>query len=167
MKRVALFFALICICLGSANAQSLLAAASQSMKLPEWVGSVAIWPIEIGQWTLDEQLLNMVNDEIEQAVTRKAREKKLKVLTRRQLQSVVREIKLSSTDKTSFEQLGKLTGSDVVVMPTASLSKSQCMTIVIKVIGVTGDSKGEVISASKSFKVNAGRGELDMSGCDD
>jgi hypothetical protein len=111
-------------------------------------------------------LINAASDEIEQALTRKAREKKLKVFTRRQLQGVVREVKLSSMDKTSFEGLAKKTGADVIMLPTATLSKSGCLTITLKALGTAGNTQGEVINASKPFKFGTRTGDLDVSGCD-
>ena len=149
-----------------AHAQSALAAASQVMKLPDEVASIAIWPLELASAQLDESLINAASDEIEQALTRKAREKKLKVFTRRQLQSVVREVKLSSLDKTSFEGLAKKTGADVIMLPSATLSKSGCLTIVIKALGTAADAQGEVLTASKPFKFGTRSGDLDVSGCD-
>lgn len=149
-----------------AAAQSVLAAASQAMKLPADVESVAIWPLEMSAGELDESLMASVSDEIEQALSRKAREKKLKVLTRRQLQSVVRELKLASMEPAGFDQLAKSTGAGAVLLPTGSLSKSGCLNISIRAIGTSGDVKGEVLAAARPFKVNTRGGELDMSGCD-
>jgi hypothetical protein len=150
----------------AAQAQSTLAAASQVMKLPDDVASIAIWPLDLASAQLDESLINAASDEIEQALTRKAREKKLKVFTRRQLQGVVREVKLSSMDKTSFEGLAKKTGADVIMLPTATLSKSGCLTITLKALGTAGNTQGEVINASKPFKFGTRTGDLDVSGCD-
>jgi hypothetical protein len=150
----------------AAQAQSTLAAASQVMKLPDDVASIAIWPLDLASAQLDESLINAASDEIEQALTRKAREKKLKVFTRRQLQGIVREVKLSSMDKTSFEGLAKKTGADVIMLPSATLSKSGCLTIVLKALGTAGDTQGEVITASKPFKFGTRTGDLDVSGCD-
>lgn len=160
----ALLFGLFCT--GAAHAQSAMAAASQVMKLPDEVASIAIWPLELASAQLDESLINAASDEIEQALTRKAREKKLKVFTRRQLQSVVREVKLSSLDKTSFDGLAKKTGADVIMLPSATLSKSGCLTIVIKALSTAADAQGEVLTASKPFKFGTRSGDLDVSGCD-
>lgn len=151
---------------GEVAAQSLLAAASQSMKLPADVESVAIWPIELGGGELDEALLSQVSDEIEQALSRKARETRRKVLTRRQLQGVVRELKLTSAEKTSFDQLARSTGAAAVVLPTGTVSKSGCLTVSIRALATGGESTGEVLAAARPFKVNTRNGELDWSGCD-
>lgn len=151
---------------GPVAAQSLLAAASQAMKLPAEVESVAIWPLELGGGALDEAMVNQVSDEIEQALSRKAREKKIKVLTRRQLQGVVRELKLSSAEKTGFDQLARSTGAAAVFLPTGTVSKSGCLTISLQAIATSGESKGEVLAAARPFKVNTRDGDLDLSGCD-
>lgn len=150
----------------TATAQSLLAAASQSMKLPTDVDSVAIWPLELSAGELDEAVLAQASDEIEQALSRKAREKKLKVLTRRQLQSVVRELKLSSMDSSSFDQLARSTGASAVLLPKGSVSSTGCLTISIQAISTEAGTQGEVLAAARPFKVNTRGGELDLSGCD-
>ena len=123
-------------------------------------------PIELQSGTLDDDLLAAASDEVEQAISRKAQEKKIKVMTRRQLGNLLSEIKLTSTDKTSFDKLSKSTGVDAVILPSATLSKSGCLNVVINVIGTSGDSRGEVISSSKPFKFGTRSGDLDVSGCD-
>ena len=87
-------------------------------------------------------------------------------MTRRQLGKVLSELKLTSSDKTSFDKLAKATGVDAVVLPSATLSKSGCLSVVINVIGTTGDMQGEVISSAKPFKVNTRSDEIDFTGCD-
>jgi len=166
MKKIVPALLLGLMCFSTVKAQSVLAAASQVMKLPEEVSSIAIWPLELSATQLDESLISAASDEIEQALTRKAREKKLKVFTRRQLQNVIREVKLSSTERTSFEGLAKKTGADVIMLPSATLSKSGCLNIVIKALGTTGDAQGEVLSSAKPFKFGTRGGDLDVSGCD-
>ena len=166
MKKIVPALLLGLMCIGTVKAQSILAAASQVMNLPDEVSSIAIWPLELTAAKLDESLIGAASDEIEQALTRKAREKNLKIFTRRQLQNVVREVKLSSIDRTSFEGLAKKTGADVIMMPSATLSKTGCLNIVIKALGTKSDAQGEVLSSSKPFKFGTRGGDLDVSGCD-
>ena len=149
-----------------ASAQSLVAAAGQLFRNVSEVSSIAVYPIEIKSGTLDEALHNAASDEVEQRLTRKAKETNLKVVTRRQLGSLLSELKLSSADKTSFDKLARSTGVDAVALPTASISKSGCLIVSINLIATKGEAMGEVISSAKPFKVNTRGGELDMSGCD-
>jgi hypothetical protein len=148
------------------SAQSLVAAAGQLFRNVSEVNSIAVYPIEIKSGALDETLHNAASDEVEQRLTRKAKEANLKVVTRRQLDSLLSELKLSSTDKTSFDKLARSTGVDAVALPTGSVSKSGCLTVSINLIATKGEAKGEVISSAKPFKINTRGGELDMSGCD-
>ncbi len=148
------------------SAQSLVAAAGQIFRNVSEVNSIAVYPIEIKSGTLDEALHNAASDEVEQRLTRKAKEVNLKVVTRRQLDSLLSELKLSTTDKTSFDKLAKSTGVDAVALPTGSVSKSGCLVVSINLIATKGEAKGEVISSAKPFKINTRGGELDMSGCD-
>jgi hypothetical protein len=164
MKKL-VFFVLLLFS-GLVSAQSPLAAASQALKLPGSVNSVAIWPVELKSGVLDEGILNAVSDFVEQTLARRAKEKQIKVMTRRQLGNVLDEIELSSSDKTSFEKLAKATPVDAVILPSATLSKSGCLSVVINVIGAKGDMQGEVISAAKPFKVNVRSEEIDFAGCD-
>jgi hypothetical protein len=149
-----------------AQAQSLVAAAGQLFRDVSGINSIAVYPIEIKSGTLDEALHNAASDEVEQRLSRKAKETNLKVVTRRQLDSLLSELKLSSADKTSFDKLARSTGVDAVALPSGSVSKSGCLTVSINLIGTKGDAKGEVISSAKPFKINTRGGELDLSGCD-
>jgi hypothetical protein len=164
MKKTALLLAFL-FGSGLAHSQSIVAAASQSLKLPPEISSIAIWPVELKSGSLDEGLLNAASDEIEQAFSRKARENKIKIVTRRQLGNLLSEMKLTNADKTSFDQLAKSTGVDAVVLPSGSLSQSGCLSIVINVIGTSAGNKGEIISSAKTLKINTGSGDLDFSGC--
>ena len=164
MNKKILFLVFLFWC-GFAHAQSVLAAASQALKLPAEINSIAIWPVELKSGILDENLLNAASDEIEQAFSRKARENKIKVITRRQLGNLLSELKLSSTDKMSFDRLAKSTGVDAVVRPSASLSNSGCLSVSINVISTLSDNKGEIISSAKIVKINTISDELDFSGC--
>ena len=136
------------------------------MKLPDGVNSVAIWPLELRSGQLDEGTLNAVSDFVEQALARRAKEKQIKVVTRRQLGNLLSELKLTNTEKTSFDKLAKSTGADAVVLPSGTLSKSGCLSIVVNVLGTSGDIKGEIISSAKPFKVNVQGEDIDFSGCD-
>lgn len=165
MNRLFLFILLLAF-FDFAAAQSPTAAASQALKLPDGVNSVAIWPLELRSGNLEEGTLNAVSDFVEQALTRKAKEKQIKALTRRQLGNLLSELKLTSSDKTNFDRLAKSAGADAVVLPSGTLSKSGCLSVVINVLGTSGDTKGEVISSAKPFKVNVQADEIDFSGCD-
>jgi hypothetical protein len=150
----------------AAAAQSPVAAAGQLFRGLNGVSSLAIYPLELKSGVLDEALVNAASDEIEQVLSRKAKETQIKVVTRRQLGNLLSEIKLASSDKTSFDKLAKSTGADAVALPSATLSKSGCLTVAINIIGTSGDSKGEVMSSAKPFKINTRSGDLDFSGCD-
>jgi curli biogenesis system outer membrane secretion channel CsgG len=165
MNRLFSFLVLLA-CFDIAAAQSPTAAASQALKLPDVVGSVAIWPLELRSGHLEEGELNAVNDFVEQALTRKAKEKQIKVITRRQLGNLLSELKLSTSEKTNFDKLAKSTGADAVVLPSGTLSKSGCLSVVINVVGTSGDIKGEIVSSAKPFKVNMQTEDIDFSGCD-
>lgn len=165
MTKIIIGIVLLCSAM-VASAQSTVAAAGQLFRGLSGVTSLAVYPLELKSGELDEALVNAASDEIEQVLSRKAKEMRIKVVTRRQLSNLLSEIKLTSSDKTSFDKLAKSAGVDAVALPSATLSKSGCLTIVIYIIGASGDSKGEVLSSAKPFKINTRSGDLDMSGCD-
>lgn len=149
-----------------AEAQTPLAAASQALKMSGDINAIAIWPIELKSGVLGEDLLDAASDEVEQVFARKAQEKKIKVVTRRQLGNLLSEIKLTSSDRSSFDKLAKSAGVDAVILPSATLSKSGCLIVAINVVGTSRENKGEVISSAKPFKFGTRSGDLDVTGCD-
>jgi hypothetical protein len=108
-----------------------------------------------------------LSDEIEQSVGRKARELKIKVISRRQLESVLSELKLTSTDYQDFNSLAKSNGVDAIILTSISFTKSNCLSVGLKALGTSEGNKAEVISSAKLFQVKIQRDEIDMAGCDD
>lgn len=88
------FVSLICIH-GHIHAQNLVSASRQVLTLPRDVVTVALWPAEMNSGNLAPMTADALSDQIEQQVSRKALELKLKVVSRRQLNSVLKELKLS------------------------------------------------------------------------
>ena len=151
----------------SAYAQSVTVAARQVLAVPRDIQTIAIWPVEAVGARFPAGLAVALSDEIEQAVSRKARELKIKVMSRRQLQSVLSELKLTSTDFQDFDSLAKSNGVDAIILTSISFMKNSCMSVGLKALGTSEGNKAEVISAAKPFQVKVQRDEIDMAGCDD
>lgn len=147
--------------------QSIVSASRQVLSLPRDIQTIAIWPVEAVGTRFPAGLAVALSDEIEQAVSRKARELKIKVMSRRQLQSVLSELKLTSTDFQDFDSLAKSNGVDAIILTSISFMKSNCLSVGLKALGTSEGNKAEVISAAKPFQVKVQRDEIDMAGCDD
>lgn len=168
MKRILTIFfslSLFVALANSAHSQSLTSAVSQAMKLPAEITSVAIWPFEMSNGSNAESFDAALSDEIEAAVSRRAAEKKIKAITRRQAQTLLQEIRLTSSEKIDFDKLVKSLGVDAVVLTTGSFSKATCLSVTIKVVGVKSEIQGQILASSKPFKVTASEEGLDMEGC--
>lgn len=150
----------------TAWSQTLPAAARQALVLPPGIATVAIWPPEIIGETLSHSLVNSVSDQVEQALSRKASELRLKVISRRQIDTVVRELKLSSLDPTSFDAVAKSRSIDAVLVSTVSLVRADCLSISIKSLGTAEQVRSQILSASKPFKVGIQDDDLDLDGCE-
>jgi hypothetical protein len=151
----------------AADAQSVTVAARQVLAVPRDIQTIAIWPAEVVDNRFSAGLAVALSDEIEQAVSRKAREMKIKVMSRRQLQSVLSELKLTSTDFQDFDSLAKSNGVDAIILISTSFMKINCLSVGLKALGTSEGNKAEVISAAKPFQVKVQRDEIDMAGCDD
>jgi hypothetical protein len=148
-----------------AHAQNLAAASRQVLSLPRDVVTVAVWPVDMNSGNLPQMTADALSDQIEQQVSRKALELKLKVVSRRQLASVLKELKLSSADLQSFDAIAKSKGIDAIVVPSVSMVKSTCMNITLKALGTSEANKAEVLSSAKPFKVGIDKEDLDFDGC--
>ena len=151
----------------AADAQSVTVAARQVLAVPRDIQTIAIWPVEALGTRFPAGLAVALSDEIEQAVSRKARELKIKVMSRRQPQSVLSELKLTSTDLQDFDSLAKSNGVDAIILTSISFMKNNCLSVGLKALGTSEGNKAEVISAAKPFQVKVQRDEIDMAGCDD
>lgn len=150
---------------GQALAQNLVSASRQVLTLPRDVVTVAVWPAEMNSGNLAPMTADALSDQIEQQISRKALELKLKVVSRRQLNSVLKELKLSSADRQSFDAIAKSKGIDAIIVPSVSMVKSTCMNITLTALGTSEDKKAEVLSSAKPFKVGIDREDLDFDGC--
>jgi hypothetical protein len=150
----------------TAWSQTLPAAARQALMLPQGIATVAIWPPEIIGENLSHSLVNSVSDQVEQALSRKASELRLKVISRRQIDTVVRELKLSSLDPTSFDAVAKSRSIDAVLVSTVSLVRADCLSISIKTLGTAEQVRSQILSASKPFRVGIQDDDLDLDGCE-
>ena len=150
------------------HAQTLPAAARQVLDNTQaGILSIAIWPVEASGTRFNADAAAALSDEIEQAVGRKARELNLKIITRRQLEKVLREIKLTGSDFQDFNSLSKSNGVDAIVVTSVSFPKTTCMSVGLKLLGTSDGNKAEVINIAKPFLVKIHRNELDLTGCDD
>jgi len=146
-------------------AQNLVSASRQVLILPREVVTIAVWPAEMNLGNLPQMMTDALSDQIEQQVSRKALELKLKVISRRQLNSVLKELKLSSADRQSFDAIAKSKGIDAIIVPSVGMVKSTCMNITLTALGTSEDKKAEVLSSAKPFKVGIDREDLDFDGC--
>jgi len=151
----------------TADAQNVIVAARQVLAVPRDVQTIAIWPVEAVDTRFADGLVVALSDEIEQAVSRKAHELKITVISRRQLQSVLRELKMTSTDWQDFNSIAKFNGVDAVILTSISFMKNNCLSVGLRALGTSVGNKAEVISAAKPFQVKVQRDEIDMAGCDD
>lgn len=150
---------------GQALAQNLVSASRQVLTLPRDIVTIAVWPVEMNSVNLPQMTTDALSDQIEQQVSRKALELKLKVISRRQLNSVLKELKLSSTDRQSFDAIAKSKGIDAIIVPSVGLVKSTCVNITLTALGTSEDKKAEVLSSAKPFKVGIDKEDLDIDGC--
>ena len=148
-------------------AQTLPAAARQVLDSPQGILTIAIWPVEASGTRFNTEAAAALSDEIEQSVGRKARELNLKIITRRQLEKVLREIKLTGSDSQDFNSLSKSNGVDAIVVTSVSFPKTTCMSVGLKLLGTSEENKAEVINIAKPFLVKIQGNELDLTGCDD
>jgi len=167
MKKTFTLIALVMLaCIHNQTlAQNLVSASRQVLTLPRDVVTVAVWPAEINSGNLPQMTADALSDQIEQQVSRKALELKLKVVSRRQLNSVLKELKLSSSDRQSFDAIAKSKGIDAIIVPSVSMIKSTCMNITLTSLGTSEDKKAEVLSSAKPFKVGIYKEDLDFDGC--
>lgn len=156
---------LLSVICGEAYSQNLVSASRQVLNLPNDVVTVAIWPVDINSVNLAQLSAEALSEHIEQQVSRKALELKLKVVSRRQLDSVLKELKLSSSDRQSFDSIAKSKGIDAIIVPSVNMLKSTCMNITLKALGTSEHKKAEVLSSAKPFKVGIDNEDLDFDGC--
>jgi hypothetical protein len=150
----------------TAWSQTLPAAARQALTLPPSIATVAIWPPEFIGENLSQSLVTSVSDQVEQALSRKASELRLKVISRRQIDTVVRELKLSSFDPTSFDTVAKSRSIDAVLVSSVSLVRADCLSISIKTLGTAEQVRSQILNASKPFRVGILDDDLDFDGCE-
>ena len=169
MSHRIFFTPIIGIALLSAStgwSQTLPAAARQALILPPAVVTVAIWPPEFVGQDLSPALVSTVSDQLEQALSRKASELRLKVVSRRQIDAVVRELKLSSLDPTSFDTVAKSRSIDAILVSTVSLVRPDCLSISIKTLGTAEPIRSQILNASKVIRVGISDEEPDFDGCE-
>jgi hypothetical protein len=150
----------------TAWSQTLPAAARQALMLPPGIATVAIWPPEFIGENLSQSLVHSVFDQIEQALSRKASELRLKVISRRQIDTVVRELNLSSSDSSSFDAVAKSRSIDAVLVSTVSLVRADCLSISIKTLGTAEQVRSQILNASKPFRMGILDEDLDPDGCE-
>jgi hypothetical protein len=150
----------------TAWSQTLPAAARQALMLPPGIATVAIWPPEFIGEDLSQSLVNSVSDQVEQALSRKANELRLKVISRRQIDTVVRELNLSSSDSSSFDAVAKSRSIDAVLVSTVSLVRADCLSISIKTLGTAEQVRSQILNGSKPFRVGILDDDLDFDGCE-
>ena len=130
--------------------------------------SLTITDYHNGLNDVNELIKNYSKNDKNDVIDKKtARELNLKIITRRQLEKVLREIKLIGSDSQDFNSLSKSNGVDAIVVTSVSFPKTTCMSVGLKLLGTSEENKAEVINIAKPFLVKIQGNELDLTGCDD